>query len=87
MPADKVAFSYKRVLEDREYWRVFTAAFAHLEFFHLFFNMTSLWSCRAAELYYGSWSFLMLSLALVVASKLITLGIYHMLITRFALSR
>lgn len=85
--AETVAFSYKKVLEDREYWRLFTAALSHLEFFHLVFNMTSLWSCRAAELIYGSWYFFMLSIALLVSSKLITLAIYHVMITHFGLTR
>jgi membrane associated rhomboid family serine protease len=87
VPAEAVAYSYKRVVLDYEAWRLLTSAFSHLDIFHLVFNVTSMWACRLAEWELGSWRFAMQSLALIIASKLVSLSIYHVLYQRFSIRR
>lgn len=40
---DSVAFSYARVVQHHEWWRILTASHAHFEPFHLLFNVMALW--------------------------------------------
>lgn len=36
-----MAISYALLWEEREYWRVFTASFSHVDLLHIFFNLMS----------------------------------------------
>lgn len=40
---DSVAFSYVRVVQHHEWWRILTASHSHFEPFHLLFNVMALW--------------------------------------------
>lgn len=87
VPVDKVAFSYRRVIQHREYWRILTAAHSHFDLFHLGFNVMSLWSCRYAEVLLGSWVFFVESLTLAIACKLVMLLIIYGVHSRFRLTK
>ena len=66
VPVETVSFSYHAILHQREYWRVFTASFAHYDVLHLVFNVSSLYELGALEHIYGSAHFLLLNIVLVV---------------------
>lgn len=57
---DAVAISHSLFWEKREYWRVFTAAFAHYEQSHLGMNAFSVWNIRALETFLGTFRYLCL---------------------------
>lgn len=64
---ENVAISYDSVVRDRQWYRVVTSAVYHLNFLHLFFNMSSLYSVGVVEamrgsLYYTGVTFLLLAL-------------------------
>jgi len=42
-------FLFLGMVDDQEIWRGVTASMAHMDFLHLAFNMTSLWSCNIME--------------------------------------
>lgn len=79
---DKVCFSYAKVVTQGEWWRCLTAAHSHFDLAHIGFNVMSLWSCRVAELMLGPWVFFVQSLALVMLSKGIMLGVVHVVSSR-----
>jgi hypothetical protein len=66
--AEAVGVSFRKVVHDREYWRVVTATFAHLDIMHLVFNVWGLWSCRHVELLHGSLYYLQNTIVLMVRS-------------------
>lgn len=41
---ENIAFNFKRIINQREYWRIITAVLSHKNFLHLVFNMVSLYS-------------------------------------------
>ncbi|MGE5673480.1 MAG: rhomboid family intramembrane serine protease [Mycobacterium leprae] len=56
------------LLEQREYWRLFTASFVHIGYLHLAINSWSLWVMgRAVEILYGPWQLLYLFVVTGVA--------------------
>jgi len=79
---DKVCFSYTKVVTQGEWWRCLTAAHSHFDLAHIGFNIMSLWSCRVAEMMLGPWVFFVQSLALVVLSKVIMLGVVYVVSSR-----
>lgn len=82
LPFDAVSTSYEAVILRKEYWRVFTAAFSHLDIMHLVFNMASLWSCGQMEALFGSVFYLRTTLLLLFLSSAISNAIFHFLIFR-----
>ena len=78
-----VSYSYEAVVQRGEYWRIFSASFAHFDLLHLGFNTMSLYQLGALETVLGSATFLYLNIALVVVTMLICTIIYHVLITRY----
>ena len=65
VPVEAVSFSYQSI-QQREYWRFFTASFAHYDLMHLLFNVSSLYELGALEEIYGSLQFLFFNILLVV---------------------
>lgn len=57
---DAVAVSYELFWEKRQYWRVFTAAFAHYELPHLGMNALGIWNIREFETLLGTFRYLCL---------------------------
>lgn len=57
---DTVSISYALFWEEREYWRLFTASFAHFEPLHLLFNAMGTWNTRELERLLGSFRYLYL---------------------------
>ncbi len=60
VPHHAVAMSYTQIWQKREYWRIFTAAFAHFEMLHLFYNAMGTWAMRELEGQLGTIRFLCL---------------------------
>lgn len=60
VPHNTVALSYTQIWQKREYWRVFTASFAHFELMHLAYNLVGTWAMRGLEGRLGTFQFLSL---------------------------
>jgi len=80
---EDVGLSYHKIIIDKHYWRGITASLSHINILHLFFNMSSLWSCRSIEIAFGTIFYLKYSFLLMVASIAIILIFYHILIYRY----
>eukprot|EP00245_Coleochaete_scutata_P006412 TRINITY_DN20837_c0_g1_i1.p1 TRINITY_DN20837_c0_g1~~TRINITY_DN20837_c0_g1_i1.p1 ORF type:complete len:268 (+),score=22.68 TRINITY_DN20837_c0_g1_i1:371-1174(+) len=80
-----VGVSYENIVVEKQYWRVITACFSHISFLHLVFNMSSLWSLGVVEKLpdLGSVYYLKHTLVLVIASEVLCVAIYHVLIHRY----
>lgn len=63
---ESVGLSYRKVVHDRERWRILTATFAHLEIGHLLMNLFSLWSCAGIEPEIGSFEYFRITCILIV---------------------
>ena len=75
-----VSFSYEAVVLRGEYWRAFTASFAHFDFMHIGFNVMSLYQLGEMEIVYGSAAYAYLSVDLVVITMVLCSGMSHLLI-------
>lgn len=77
-----VGLNYISVLEDGEYWRIISAAFTHISFLHLVFNMTALWSLGPVEVSkeMGELFYFRNTLLLIVLSGILVLATYHLLV-------
>lgn len=86
-----VGISYEAVVESGQYWRVVTAAFSHISFIHLMFNMSALWSLGIIEnpvhAQLGVRQYLKYTVLLVFLSGALVLGMYHVLSHRFRMER
>jgi len=80
---EHVGMSYHKIVHEHQIWRGVAASLSHLNLLHLFFNMSSLWSCRYIEMKLGSIFYLKYSLLLMVASVAIIIATYHILIYRY----
>jgi len=80
---DSYAFSYEKVVQNKEYWRVFSSAFSHAGILHLVFNLSALWSCKVLELGNGTVVYLKISLLLIIMSTLGEVLMYYILIYFF----
>lgn len=80
----EVGLSYDLVVQNQQFWRIVTSQLSHVDFIHLLFNMTSLWSLGGFE-QGGQNSVVVLqqSLWLLVGSGLICLAFYHAAIYLF----
>lgn len=45
----EVGLSYDLVVQNQQFWRIVTSQLSHVDFIHLLFNMTSLWSLGGFE--------------------------------------
>lgn len=81
--ASAVAFSYDTVVQQGEYWRMFTASIAHVDLWHFGFNTMTLYQLGILEPVYGSLTFAYLSIALIFITVLITLLIYFIGIYKY----
>ena len=45
----EVGLSYDLVIHNQQLWRIVTSQLSHVDFIHLLFNMTSLWSLGGFE--------------------------------------
>jgi hypothetical protein len=49
IPSENVTFSYDKVVEQGEYWRIITASLAHMDLMHLGFNCMALYQMGTLE--------------------------------------
>ena len=70
--------SYHNVFNRREYYRILSGAFTHLEILHLFFNMSSLVNVGTfVEGYFGSVRMLVIYFVSMILGRLLALFIRH----------
>mmetsp|Transcript_8058 Transcript_8058/g.8087 ORF Transcript_8058/g.8087 Transcript_8058/m.8087 type:complete len:638 (+) Transcript_8058:148-2061(+) len=81
-PAD-VSFSYDKVVNQGEYWRMITASFSHFDAWHLLFNTMSLYQLGELEVTYGSVTFAFLNIDLVFITMGIVILCSHIMITKY----
>ncbi|RYH10050.1 rhomboid family intramembrane serine protease [archaeon] len=81
-----VSFSYESLVQRGEYWRAITASVAHFDLLHLGFNTMALYQFRMLESVYGSLVYGYLSMALLVITMCICVGLYHILIYKYNLT-
>lgn len=81
-PAD-VSFSYDKVVNQGEYWRMVTASFSHFDAWHLLFNTMSLFQLGELEVTYGSVIFAFLNVDLVFITMGIVILCSHIMITKY----
>jgi membrane associated rhomboid family serine protease len=80
VPVSTVAISYVSIIENKEYYRIFTASFAHVAFFHILMNMASLYSIGNVEAIIGPVLYFNYTFIMLIGSMLISLMIQHYLI-------
>ena len=69
----------------KEYWRVVSGSLAHASWFHLLFNMVSLWDLRHLELLLGTAFYIRQSVLLMILSISLYLLLQDRLIRRLQL--
>ena len=75
---DDLAVSYHKVYNLRQYYRIVTAAFTHVDFLHLFFNVSSLINVGTfVESYFGPFRMIVIYLAAMIPGKILSLQIRH----------
>ncbi len=71
-------FQVDKVLLQKDYKRIFTAAFLHNDWMHLFFNMLSLWLFSGAvESELGTFAYGIIYFASIIGSKLMALLVHR----------
>lgn len=71
---DQYAQYNSAILDNGEYWRLFTAMFLHANFIHIAFNMLSLYFVGSGvEMLYGKWRYLVIYLLSGLAGSLLFL--------------
>jgi membrane associated rhomboid family serine protease len=71
-------FEVDKVLVNKDYKRIFTAAFLHSDWMHLVFNMLSLWFFSGAvESSLGSIAYLIIYTASIIGSKILALLVHR----------
>jgi len=74
----RYAFDIERVRVHKEYKRIITSGFLHINWMHLIFNMISLYAfSQGVELFLGSFSFLLIYFSGVVGGNLFSLFIHR----------
>ena len=70
--------SFQTVVEERQYWRLFTSQLSHIDFVHLLMNMSSLWSLGFVEKRprMGMVYYIKVTVLLMIFSKLLLMGFY-----------
>ena len=81
----RVGTSYEKVVEQGQYWRLLVSQLSHVELMHLVMNMSSLWSLGFVEKSrgMGTMYYLKVTVILMVFSKLMLIGFYHVMINFF----
>ena len=79
----QVAISYRRVVRERQWYRIASSAFCHLSALHLLMNMYGLWSFGALEAAFGSGWYLETTCLLLLVGTACWLGGLHVLVARF----
>lgn len=75
---EKYRFSVGAIRQRKEYYRLLTSAFLHADFFHLFFNMMTLYFCGPTLInMVGETFFLIVYFGSVLAGNLFTLYLYQ----------
>ncbi|MFL7793282.1 MAG: rhomboid family intramembrane serine protease [Anaerolineae bacterium] len=75
---DRYIFSPARILGNRQYYRLLSCGFLHLNWLHLLFNMFSLYSIGfAIELAFGFPTFLIIYLGSIVGGSLLSLYLHR----------
>ena len=70
--------SYHSVFNRKEYYRIITAAFTHVEVLHLFCNMSSLWSVGSfVESAFGSGRMLLIYFVSLILGRIFAMLIRH----------
>ncbi len=82
IPVSRIGISYNSIFQNNEYYRIFTATFAHIAFFHILMNMASLYSIGNVEAIIGPILYFNYTFIMLIGSMLISLGIQHYLIHR-----
>jgi len=78
LDADDLGVSYHLVYNRKQYYRIFTAAFTHVEPMHLLMNMVSLYNVGTfVESLFGHWRMLVIYFGSLVLGKLLALAIRH----------
>ena len=73
-----VGLSYDLFIDRQHFWRIVTSQLSHVDFIHLLFNMSSLWSLGVFEQGgTNSIVFLQQSLWLLVGSGLVRQALFH----------
>jgi membrane associated rhomboid family serine protease len=67
------AIQYHRIMENKEYWRIFSGSLGHHHLLHLIFNITGFWSCRELEPTRGTVFFLKIVWLLILGSAVLFL--------------
>jgi len=75
---EKFIFAPTEILACKQYYRLFTCAFLHADFNHLFTNMVSLYLFgRILEVFVGSGEFLLIYFAAIVGGSLLSLWLHR----------
>jgi len=80
---EAVSISYRRVVAERQWYRVVSSAFCHLSALHLLMNVYGLWGFGALEAALGSGWYLETTCLLLLAGTACWLGGLHVLVARF----
>lgn len=65
--------SYQECVKKQQWWRVLTSPLCHSSPFHLFVNVTALWTCRTLEKLWGIWFYFRYTLLIVIAEAVLSL--------------
>lgn len=84
---EDVSTSYHKVVNERQYYRIITATFCHLNFLHLVFNMGSLYTVGVLESALGSYYYFHRTILLIFLSEAIWMLITYVLVKRFNMER
>jgi membrane associated rhomboid family serine protease len=76
---EDVSTSYRRVVGERQFYRVVSATFCHLNLMHLVFNMYGLFTLGVVEAVRGSYYYLQYTVLLILLSEALFLGCVHVL--------
>ena len=74
----KIGMSYDTVFRQKQFYRIFTAAFTHASVMHLALNMLALYNVgRLVIAYFGAIGFLIIYFGSMIAGHLLSLYIHH----------
>lgn len=72
--ANKLALSYKDLLDRRQLYRIITSQLTHTHLVHLLLNISCIWNLRYVEINYGTWFILKYSIILSVVEAYLSTG-------------
>lgn len=75
---DRYSFSVERILVYKEYYRLVTSGFLHVNWWHLIWNMISLYAFSGSiEMFLGPFQFLLIYFSGIIAGDLFTLFVHR----------